>query len=268
MMVNAIHDDGSSMSGRTEDACRHTLARKLKSTTSAAPPPPPSPSSPSTHLAQSVNRQRFRWSFSHRSSGPTNNTRTAVWSPTCLLTLLLLLLLCFSQDVGAADARYKNDVDVLPASRIQGRGRRRESTLAGPHVPLQLVNVARRQEDDDSSSATTTATRAGATTTQRPILAATGTGARGAPSSSSAAATSTSRPPLQGAPPDIGVPTSTGLPKPFDSSVGNNFTNPACRTFLENMLQDQGFRACEPLSLLLEVGDLPWSTPLTPSRMC
>lgn len=43
------------------------------------------------------------------------------------------------------------------------------------------------------------------------------------------------------------------LPKPFDSNLGNNFTSPSCPTFFHNFLNNDSFRNCLPLSLLLQV---------------
>ena len=49
------------------------------------------------------------------------------------------------------------------------------------------------------------------------------------------------------------------LPQPFDTSLGNNFTNPSCPQFFNSFLNDPTFTSCVPLSLLLMV-----RTPFTP----
>lgn len=46
---------------------------------------------------------------------------------------------------------------------------------------------------------------------------------------------------------------SASLPSPFDSSLGNNFTQSSCPKFFESFLSDSAFKECLPLSLLLQV---------------
>jgi hypothetical protein len=46
---------------------------------------------------------------------------------------------------------------------------------------------------------------------------------------------------------------SSSLPQPFDTSLGNNFTAPSCPQFFKTFLADKDFKACYPLSLLLQV---------------
>lgn len=70
---------------------------------------------------------------------------------------------------------------------------------------------------------------------------------------SSAAAEGTASPTGSGA-----IATATGtsdekLPRPFDSSLGNNFTSQACPDFFDSFLSNQTFQDCLPLSLLLQV---------------
>lgn len=47
-------------------------------------------------------------------------------------------------------------------------------------------------------------------------------------------------------------PTSTGTPRPFDSSIGNNFSNAACKDFLRRFSMDSAVIDCMPVSLLLQ----------------
>lgn len=42
------------------------------------------------------------------------------------------------------------------------------------------------------------------------------------------------------------------LPKPFDSSIGSNFTSSACPNFLNSFLQNDAFQKCLPFSQLLQ----------------
>lgn len=44
----------------------------------------------------------------------------------------------------------------------------------------------------------------------------------------------------------------TGLPSPFDTSLGNNYTSTTCLPFLQSFLSDPSFQACVPFSLLLQ----------------
>lgn len=45
------------------------------------------------------------------------------------------------------------------------------------------------------------------------------------------------------------------LPSPFDANLGNNFTSSSCPAFFQNFLNNESFRNCLPLSLLLQVCD-------------
>ncbi|GAB7343960.1 hypothetical protein MBLNU457_1902t2 [Dothideomycetes sp. NU457] len=44
----------------------------------------------------------------------------------------------------------------------------------------------------------------------------------------------------------------SALPRPFDTTLGNNFTSPSCPAFFNNFLHNASFTACLPLSLLLQ----------------
>lgn len=46
--------------------------------------------------------------------------------------------------------------------------------------------------------------------------------------------------------------TDTGLPVPFDTSIGSNFTDPACPQYFSKFLADPTFLSCLPMSLLLQ----------------
>lgn len=50
----------------------------------------------------------------------------------------------------------------------------------------------------------------------------------------------------------------TSLPRPFDSSIGTNFTSPTCPQFFNDFLSNQTFNECLPFSLLLQVRDFGW----------
>lgn len=51
----------------------------------------------------------------------------------------------------------------------------------------------------------------------------------------------------------VSTAASDGLPKPFDTGLGNNFTTSSCPAFFKNFLSDDAFNDCVPLSLLLQV---------------
>lgn len=46
--------------------------------------------------------------------------------------------------------------------------------------------------------------------------------------------------------------TDTGLPSPFDTSLGSNFTDSTCPTYFSTFLSDSTFLSCLPMSLLLQ----------------
>ncbi|KAL8676725.1 MAG: hypothetical protein Q9186_006791, partial [Xanthomendoza sp. 1 TL-2023] len=46
--------------------------------------------------------------------------------------------------------------------------------------------------------------------------------------------------------------TDSNLPRPFDSGLGNNYTDNSCRTFMNNFLRNETFVSCLPFSLLLQ----------------
>lgn len=48
--------------------------------------------------------------------------------------------------------------------------------------------------------------------------------------------------------------TGSSLPRPFDSGLGNNYTQPNCPIFINNFLRNDTFISCHPFSLLLQVG--------------
>lgn len=51
------------------------------------------------------------------------------------------------------------------------------------------------------------------------------------------------------------VSSSTTLPSPFDSSLGNNFTEPSCPNFIQEFISTPSFQSCMPFSLLLQTSD-------------
>ncbi|KAL8704981.1 MAG: hypothetical protein Q9201_001878 [Fulgogasparrea decipioides] len=45
---------------------------------------------------------------------------------------------------------------------------------------------------------------------------------------------------------------SSNLPRPFDTGLGNNYTNPKCPAFINDFLRNETFTACHPFSFLLQ----------------
>jgi hypothetical protein len=109
--------------------------------------------------------------------------------------------------------------------------------------PKPRMGLHARQDDSSSPPAATTTTATGL-----PIV--------DAPSSTS----SISESQIQTA---SSVPSS--LPRPFDSSIGNNFTEPACPQFFNDFLSNDTFQECLPFSLLLEVSHQPFLPTTTPT---
>jgi hypothetical protein len=96
-------------------------------------------------------------------------------------------------------------------------------------APQPRMGIYARQDDSSSSSATTTG----------------GPSYILAPSSTSSGSVSTS---IQTA-----TSVSTSLPRPFDSSLANNFTQSSCPQFFNNFLSNATFQECHPFSMLLQV---------------
>lgn len=134
-----------------------------------------------------------------------------------LILLFCLLFLCRGTD---AQSVYGAS-EVFPRELLFDRSE-------PPPLPRMLLE--RRQDGGDESST------AIASTTIRPNDDA----------SATATATETGL--------AIASPTAVAdLPRPFDTSLGNNFTSTTCPTFFSSFLNNQTFKDCLPLSLLLQV---------------
>ncbi|KAK4635247.1 hypothetical protein CLAFUW4_01182 [Fulvia fulva] len=57
------------------------------------------------------------------------------------------------------------------------------------------------------------------------------------------------------------------LPRPFDTSIGNNFTTTTCPTFFQNFLSNQTLRDCLPFSLLLQTSNSFFTASRSPLRL-
>ncbi|OJD24403.1 hypothetical protein ACJ73_04241 [Blastomyces percursus] len=127
-------------------------------------------------------------------------------------------------------------------------------------VPLQRrSSVVDRVMDesndkDDETTSTTTTDYPVTTKTASPPSETTGDPS----STSSPSGAATSKPTEIGSPTEkTKSPTPTEsdnkpLPRPFDSNLGSNFTNPACEGFFHRFLGNTSFQDCLPVSLLLQ----------------
>ncbi|EME49423.1 hypothetical protein DOTSEDRAFT_84816 [Dothistroma septosporum NZE10] len=81
---------------------------------------------------------------------------------------------------------------------------------------------------------------------------------------------SSSRPTTTIRPTGMQTATATGsfsLPRPFDTSIGNNFTATTCPTFFQSFLNNQTFRDCLPFSLLLQTSNSFFAASRSPLRL-
>lgn len=136
-----------------------------------------------------------------------------------LVLLSCLLLLC----------RGTNGQSVYGASEVFPRELLFDRSEPPP-LPRMLLE--RRQEGDSSSSIPSTTIRPN----DEASATATATGSGILTASQTAAA---------------------DLPRPFDTSLGNNFTSTTCPVFFSSFLNNQTFKDCLPLSLLLQVRSEP-----------
>ncbi|KAM0715949.1 hypothetical protein Q7P37_008463 [Cladosporium fusiforme] len=63
---------------------------------------------------------------------------------------------------------------------------------------------------------------------------------------------------------ETATPISTSLPRPFDASLGNNFTEPSCPEFFNDFLTNTTFQECLPFSLLLQTSNSFFATTQSP----
>jgi hypothetical protein len=133
----------------------------------------------------------------------------------CVLTTLFILLSCNTVE---ASSHSTNGL-VAPFGKL---------VFDHSEPPLRPLRLHVRQAPSESTQSTVP------TSTSSSISNPTGT--------STLAGFSTAAPTQQ-----------TVLPTPFDSSLGNNFTSPACPAFFQHFLTNDTFKQCLPLSMLLQV---------------
>lgn len=181
-----------------------------------------------------------------------------------LCSLILLSSLCLP--VGAARSydgrrrpRYGKSVERVPTFehiKPDLDSFKRSEIVYDRRFPAAPVhyNIYKRQDPVNVGGTTTMAQkqlRFSSTSTASPAAATT-----------AAAFTTVSLPtpkstsPLSGQPTSLVTSPGTGsssLPRPFDTGLGNNYTNPACPVFMNNFLRNETFNSCVPFSLLLQV---------------
>lgn len=139
--------------------------------------------------------------------------------------------------------------------------------------PLPRAAIQRRHDNVNSSSSTSALSTP--STTATPTLTAVSSGTSNATVSgsgssfSSHSSTSTTlslKPTASGTIPS-GTIVPSALPSPFDSSLGSNFTSQACPDFFDSFLSNTTFRACVPVSLLLQNSKSFFSAARSPELM-
>ncbi|KAI9849631.1 MAG: hypothetical protein M1837_002756 [Sclerophora amabilis] len=66
---------------------------------------------------------------------------------------------------------------------------------------------------------------------------------------------------------DPNAPSDTPLPRPFDTSLGSNFTTSTCPDFFASFLANSTFKSCLPLSLLLQSSNSFFKAARSPVRI-
>ena len=148
--------------------------------------------------------------------GLMGSSRIGFWRSFMLASLVGLLFLCQGVQAGVYENVFGVE-EILPGELLFDR--------SAP--PSLHMNLEQRDESTYSYEPSTTTIR---------------------PSSTSGSASKASG--------TLAVATQTAmasLPRPFDSSLGNNFTSTTCPTFFNHFLNNQTFKDCLPLSLLLQV---------------
>jgi len=142
------------------------------------------------------------------------------------LAILLLSLLC-----GHAAAATPGDRRRSALARLAIQ---EELLVDRSEPPTPHMHLVRRQTSSGSRSSTSSVALS-------TILAPSGTSTAASTPSATSISVETS------------VASSSPLPQPFDTNLGNNFTNPNCPTFFSRFLADDTFQKCLPFSLLLQV---------------
>lgn len=147
-------------------------------------------------------------------------------APAWCLGLLICVALCGISEAGMVEK------DIVAGNLL-----RSEAIMVDPRPsPVDGRWIGKRQNANPFGGTSTTATPAAVSSTS---------------SSSSSAAQSTTVATTSSVAPSS--TTNSPLPRPFDSSIGSNFTGSACPNFFNYFLQNDGFQRCLPFSQLLQV---------------
>ncbi|MCJ1336213.1 hypothetical protein MMC09_001489 [Bachmanniomyces sp. S44760] len=131
----------------------------------------------------------------------------------------------------------------IQADRWPQLGRRQNGDLFDPSSTASPASTSKSgihtSSSTNLSSASSPSSAASSSTTSRSVTSF----------ASSATASSASSGTLVVAP----TASASSLPKPFDTSLGSNFTTPSCPSFFKTFLANATFVSCLPFSLLLQV---------------
>jgi len=155
------------------------------------------------------------------------------------LSVVLLSLLLFIRGTEAAGLKGDRQRSALE------KPSEREAQLVDPNAPSES-RMRLEQRDVFTSTVIVTTTRA--LLPSRVLGISSTANAHGSGSATVVAAPSTSSSVT-----DPDSSSNSPLPQPFDTSLGNNFTNTACPNFFDSFLSDANFQQCYPFSLLLQV---------------
>ncbi|MCJ1283709.1 hypothetical protein MMC26_003040 [Xylographa opegraphella] len=178
--------------------------------------------------------------------------RGVVGSWTWILTMLVLATLCGRSEAKGGRSRYEAElelaelahgggilIDTRPVPRVGKRDLRffprQDGSLFGSTTatPLSTSGVAPASTAGPSASSIPSSTA--------DLPSASSASLSSTPTASSSLMTAST------------VPTNVPLPKPFDSSLGSNFTSSSCPAFFDSFLKNATFTSCLPFSLLLQV---------------
>jgi len=186
-----------------------------------------------------------------RHSDEQTTTITRVYTPRFhALFVALLSLLLFIRGTEAAGLKAGRQRSALDKFSD------REAQLVDPNVPSEpRMHLAQR----DALTSTVIVTITRALLPSRALGISSTASAHGSGSATVAPSSSTSSS-------DPHSSSNSPLPQPFDTSLGNNFTNTACPNFFDSFLNDAAFQRCYPFSLLLQVHWTLLSLPRSPGE--
>ncbi len=158
--------------------------------------------------------------------------------------LVFLSLLCTTTAFAAGSGWGEAE-----RSTLAQMARRGEILVDRRPAPAARVDLHPRQAGDPSGSSGLVSSTSTASFSVSTLAATTLSSTTGTPASSATTAPSSTESPMSVSPSTPYSP----LPSPFDTSLGNNFTNPSCPTFFQSFLSNSTFKSCLPFSLLLQV---------------